>query len=166
MSYDGFLSLYLEGREPDAVVPYGSPLLYCGHVAILLIDALNVVVIEAIPVKGVRKVSYADWLIEHEGDDIWLGRLRNQVGQQRATVAQTALTQIGKPYNLFQFNLGDTSSFYCSKLVWWSVYQALGLALDNHPSPARKWWLTPKDLMGLARVEMLFSPTGYGLGHW
>src|ERR1051326_1398113 len=64
-------------------------------------------------------------------------------------------------FNIWNFDLGDDREFYCSKLMWYSVWTTLGLALDDMPWTTRLVWFSPKQLMHSPHVDVLFSPGNY-----
>jgi hypothetical protein len=93
MTYRRFASYYLED------VPLGEPTqlgvnLSVGHVGIIQIILGTPYVVEALWDKGVRRISYSDWLQEHSGDLFWLARLKDVSAEKRALVAQKAAEEI------------------------------------------------------------------------
>jgi hypothetical protein len=59
----------------------------------------------------------------------------------------------------WNFDLADASDFYCSKLAWLSVRDALSFAIDGDENPRRRFWFSPKQLPYLKRIERLTSLT-------
>ena len=145
-----------------------------GHVAIVEVDGDGKIwVIEAMPKtskgysivferisNGVIRTPYDTWAKEHDGYNVWHGRVKTETGGER--IADAAKSFLGRDYWIWSLNFGDETAFYCSKLVWVSVNRALGFALDGDSTMARQLWLSPKRLMKLETVSMLFSPAPYG----
>lgn len=71
----------------------------------------------------------------------------------RDDILQTALQQVGKPYDPFS-TISDTRTEYCSKLIW-QVFQQNGITL------CPKWaWIVPDDLSrstALVRVAQWYN---------
>jgi uncharacterized protein YycO len=128
-------------------------------------------VVEATPHRpdgspgGVLRVRYADWLTDFSDVQVWHGRFRDLDAPATQRIADVALGQLGKPYDFFNFNLIDDRGFYCSKLVWFSVWRAARIAADDNPDPNRgnrfPPWFSPKALIGASRITMLHSPGEY-----
>jgi len=182
MSYDEFEALYFSGpTEPagkDAKsrsVNIGGQTIYVGHVGIIEIDAQGVpYVVEATATAALQgavvRTSYADWLKSNSGMQVWHGRVRDLSAGVRKSVAQEAMKQLGKPYEFFNFDLNDDKGFYCSKLVWMSVWratssgaQAAPVAVDDDPNTRRPFfdWFSPKQLANAKRVTLLHKPDQY-----
>jgi Permuted papain-like amidase enzyme, YaeF/YiiX, C92 family len=170
MTYEEFTRLYFYNEKAHGIQPYGSDAgLETGHVAILLEDAhhpikKNPIVLEAVwgDIKKVRTISYDDWLTGRPDELVWHGRLKGIDFQGRSNVAKEALSHLNKPYNFWNMNLDDDSGFYCSKLVWLAAYRSLEkLALDDHKSPRRSIWFSPKQLMHCPHVFLINDPGNY-----
>ena len=164
MSFAEFYAEYIGGQEPDTpgVYPRGDGL-YVGHVGIIEVDPSGTPwVIEAVDGPGVFRHTYADWLAGRPGEIVWLGRVTGYSDEERVKISNAAKTQVGKPYNFWNLNLGDISEFYCSKLAWWAIFNSLGLAIDGNPNPKRAFWFSPKQLLYEDRITRLFNPCSYG----
>ena len=148
------------GRE---VVPYGSGgySIYTGHVGMIFFENSEPWVVEAVPPK-VQKIPYKKWLKEREGADVWHARVIGLKPKDQEKMIEQALEHVGKPYSLWDLNLNDPESFYCSKLIWFVIYRSLGWSLDDNPESDRLNWYTPKQIMQSPHVEMFFAPTTYG----
>jgi hypothetical protein len=145
-----------------------------GHIAIIEIDqGGNQWVVEAMPKapnryealysrfqNGVVRTPYAEWIVKHPADqyNIWHGRLRDIQPGQGDAIVDAAKAFLGRDYWFWSFNLNDYSGFYCSKLVWVSVWNALNVALDGDKSFPRRFWVTPKALINSSMVEVLHDP--------
>jgi uncharacterized protein YycO len=162
MTYREFLAEYMAARSPGDVTPFGSGSVSVGHVGIIQIVNGTRTVVEAMVRPGVRRISYAQWLRERPGELIWVGRLKGVSAENREAVARVAASHIRQPYNFWNFNLKDTSGFYCSKLAWLSIFAGAGFAPDGNPNPKRILWYSPKQLMHSKRVELIFNPGSYG----
>ena len=160
---------HLRGRRA-APVPLGR--ISVGHVGLIELDARGIpYIVEATPkrpdgtVGGVIRVRYADWLKSYTNIQVWHGRFRDLDAAACRRVLNVARSQLGKPYDFFNFDLNDDRSFYCSKLVWMSVWRAAKIAADDNPDPQRGKsfppWFSPKALIGAKRVAMLHSPGEY-----
>lgn len=163
MDFREFLSLY-QADEPLGIPREyggGAMILYVGHVGIVSVEAGVPWVIEALWDKGVVRTRYDDWLQGREGNWVWHGRVANVLPDARAGIAAAAKQYLDKPYNFWNFDLSDASSFYCSKLCWLSVRDALGIAIDGRPDPQRDFWFSPKQLLRRKEVEKLFVPGNY-----
>ena len=182
LTYEEFKSRYFEGgdsgvRERGLVTRgMGVAIPQVGHVALIEVDASGAAwVIEAMPKavhryeslysrfkNGVIRTAYADWIEQHKAYNIWQGRLKNMDQAQRARIVAEAKPFLGKDYWFWSFNLNDESAFYCSKLVWVSVWKAMKVALDGDQSFARRFWVTPKQLVYATSIELLHNPGAYG----
>jgi len=124
LDYREFVARYHGDQKPGEPGVYSSGGgLYVGHVALG-----QPVVIEALWDKGVRS-SYKDWISGRPDEIVWLGRLRNDSKSERAGICSEAVKFLGRPYDFWNFDLNDDSGFYCSKLVWLSIYRRLGSAV-------------------------------------
>jgi hypothetical protein len=162
MSYREFVAEYLQNVSPGEVQPLGTGFVSVGHVGIIQVVNETPTVVEAMIGAGVRRLTYADWTAGRPGELIWVGRIKGITDEQRAAIAATAASFIGRPYNFWNFNLKDTSGFYCSKLAWLSILTATGFAPDDEANPKRILWFSPKQLMRSQHVEMIVSPGNYG----
>jgi hypothetical protein len=160
MTYEEFSARYLDDRSPGEPATFGTGDPYVGHVAIVDLENGKPVVIEAV-LKGVRRIAYADWLRERSGDLIWWARLKGVPRDRRAAVAKAAAANVGKPYDFWDFNLLDTTGFYCSKLAWYSIWTGAGISPDDDTNPKRVLWYSPKRLMRSPHVELLANPGSY-----
>ncbi|MGZ5036705.1 MAG: YiiX/YebB-like N1pC/P60 family cysteine hydrolase [Usitatibacter sp.] len=164
MDFREFLSFY-EADQPRGVPqPFGGGaiVLYVGHVGIVSVDqGGNVSVVEALWGKGVVRTPYDQWLTDRAGSWVWQGRVANESAHNRALIASEGAKYLGKPYDFWNFDLSDSASFYCSKLCWLSIFDALGIAIDNRTDAKRSFWFSPKQLMRCPGIEMVFSPGNY-----
>lgn len=165
MEYREFLAVYEGDQAPGVPGAYSGGAVYVGHVGIIDIDKDGYpYVVEAMLNRGVIRSTYEDWLAARPGHLVWLGRINGISVDDRVKVAAAAKVQLGKPYAFWNFDLNDAKGFYCSKLVWFSVYRALGFALDGKTNPQRLLWLSPKQVLYLPRVDRLHDPGSYGSG--
>ena len=181
LTYDEFQSRYFNGgdsgvRERGLTRGIGIAIPHVGHVALIEVGASGAAwVIEAMPKaqyryeslysrfkNGVIRTAYGDWIEQHKAYNIWQGRLKNIDQAQRARIADAAKPHLGKDYWFWSFNLNDESAFYCSKLIWVSVWKAMNVALDGDQSFARRFWVTPKQLVYATSIELLHNPGAYG----
>lgn len=180
MRYGDFARAYFSAPNPGEKPPptttgtrsAGSgEWLTVGHVGFIDLDAQRrPFVVEATPrgpltlSGGVIRAPYEKWLESYGPIQVWHGRPRADANKRR-TVLEVALKQLGKPYSFFNFNLLDDASFYCSKLVWYSVYNALRFPPDDDPEPRRGArfppWFSPKMLINSGHVELLHKPDDY-----
>lgn len=165
-----------DGTNLRGFAPRGVGIPQVGHVALIEIDASGVPwVIEATPKSlhryeslysrfpnGVIRNPYEKWIDEHKAYNVWHGRLRNFDRAQRTRIVTEAKPFLGKDYWFWSFNLNDETAFYCSKLVWVSVWKAINFALDGDTSFARNFWVTPKQLVYATSIELLHNPGAYG----
>ncbi|MBX2804894.1 MAG: hypothetical protein KTR19_02885 [Hyphomicrobiales bacterium] len=180
ITYDEFRSRYFNATGPGErrLTPFAAGLPQVGHVAIIEIDGGGRRwVVEATPKSdtpyeslysrfpdGVIRTPYDKWVEIHKEYNVWHGRVRDRTPDERAAIAETAKQYLGRDYWFWSFNLGEESAFYCSKLVWLSVWKALGISLDGDPSLQRSFWVSPKQLINAPNVEVLYSPADYGAG--
>ena len=162
MEFSDFLTLYQADQSPASPREYGggTSVLYVGHVGIVAFEGNTPTVIEAVWGKGVQQVSYESWLKGRPGAWIWHSRLSNQP-MERAKIADAARKYLGKPYNFWNFDLSDSTGFYCSKLCWLSTRDATGVAIDDNVNPRRGFWFSPKQMLKARRIDKLFSPGSY-----
>ncbi|GEM_PF-2174443 len=132
--------------------------IYVGHVGMIFTKDGAPWVVDAAP-PVVRELPYTDWLFKYEGADVWLGRFKNI---DTVKIVEIARGQKGKPYSLFNKDLSDNRQFYCSKLIWFSVFRATGISLDGDTNPARSLWFTPKQLINLKEhISLIYKPGVY-----
>jgi hypothetical protein len=174
MTYEEFRALYLLGSEMQVTRNLSIPQISVGHVALLEIGADGVPwVIEAMPKgskdyqivtgrfpDGIIRNPYSKWIGEHGGYNVWHGRVKTE--GDRGAIAAAAKTFLGRDYWFWSLDLGDETSFYCSKLVWLSIFKGLGIAIDGDKTTARQLWLSPKKLMKLDTIALLHNPGPYG----
>lgn len=165
MTFSEFYAQYTGSQEPRiAAVPKGAAV-YVGHVGIISIELERGErvpwVIEALWHPGVVKRRYQDWIKERNEEWVWLGRVRDVDAKGRQSIATESETFIGRPYNFWNFDLGDDRNFYCSKLVWLSIWRSLEFAIDGKDNPKRNFWFSPKQLLNSHRMNLLFKPGTY-----
>ena len=168
-SYTSFFNSYAGDVDPSDFQVYGAGrLLYIGHVGIVDVVEGKPYVIEAVygttpaGTRIVGRVSYDAWLNYRKMPLVWHGRLLDHPGDRRARIAAVAASQINKPYKFFNFDLQDSSGFYCSKLLWFSVKMATGISLDGNDTSKRLIWLSPLQAMKQRqRLELLSSAGEY-----
>ena len=177
MSYEEFERVYFSAQSPP---PQGASrsagavgrTISVGHVGLIEVAAQGIpYVVEATPKRpdgtaaGVIRVRYADWLKSYTNIQVWHGRFSDLDAAACRRVLDVARSQLGKPYDFFNFDLNDDRSFYCSKLVWMSVWRAAKIAADDNPDPQRGKgfppWFSPKALLSAKRMTMLHSPGEY-----
>ena len=108
------------------------------------------------------RTTYGDWIKLHNDYNVWHGRLKDITKVRRADIADAAKPFLGKDYWFWSFNLNDDTAFYCSKLVWASVWKSINVALDGDISYARSFWVTPKQLIYSKYIYLLHNPGTYG----
>jgi len=158
------------GQSTRGLGPLGDTV-SVGHVGIIEVAEHGIpYVIEATPsgpggAGGVIRTRYADWLENYSNIQVWHGRTRDLPEAMRRRVLDVALSQVGKPYDFFNFNLNDDRGFYCSKLVWMSLWRAASIAADDTPDPRRGAtfppWFSPKQLISAKRIDVLHKPGEY-----
>ena len=179
MSYAEFERVYFSAQaQPSGGRPATRGLggvggtVSVGHVGLIEVDRAGIpYVVEATPHRpdgsrgGVIRLRYAEWLKGYSNIQVWHGRFGGLDAPASRRVAEVALGQLGKPYDFFNFNLNDDRAFYCSKLVWLSVWRAAQIAADDNPDPRRGGrfppWFSPKALIGASRITMLHNPGEY-----
>ncbi len=176
MTEHQFNALYLDNLRLDVGVNYSGASFRVGHVAIVGGTQGNLHVIEATPgmvspieyllkcfENGVRQTTYSDWISEHAEQLVWHGRpFPSRPDGDRAKIPSQAANYLGRPYCFDNLNLADAKGFYCSKLVWLSVKEALDEYIDDDPKAQRSFWLSPKQILNSKNVHVLFSPEEYG----
>jgi hypothetical protein len=163
MSYEAFLRYFTDEDSPEKSIASG--IAGVGHVAIVRKTNGRATIVEAAWKIGVREISYEDWKLERKGQMFWHGRLKDIAHGLRAQIAELAVQRVGKPYDFFNFNLENTSGFYCSKLAWLVIRDATRIVVDDEPNPHRLFWFSPKQLTKSSHIEMLQEPGGYGRKH-
>jgi hypothetical protein len=166
LSFREFYARYVGDQSPDTPGVYSSGGgVYVGHVGIIDIDRSSKPwVIEALGDAGVVRHSYEDWLKGRPGEVVWHGRVRDQSDVELAKISSAARKYVGRPYNFWNFDLADASSFYCSKLAWLSIRDALQFAIDGNKEPRRRFWFSPKQLLYLKTIARLHDPGPYANG--
>ncbi len=176
ISFEAFRAGYVEDRQVEQLRAYAGAGFAVGHVGLVDAGGQGLHIVEARPdaqstasaayarfKNGVVRTPYAEWIAAQDGSLVWHGRLRNASAADRAKVAAAARAKVGRDYWFWSFDLADTSSFYCSKLVWQAASETLAVALDGDRATARRFWVSPKRLMRQeASIAMLFSPAPYG----
>jgi cell wall-associated NlpC family hydrolase len=179
MSYEEFERVYFQAQAqppPGAISTRSAAAVNrsvsVGHVGLVEVDRNGVpYIVEATPKTpegargGVIRVRYPDWLKAYTNIQVWHGRFRGLDAAASKRVVDMASDQLGKPYDFFNFDLNDDRGFYCSKLVWFSVWRAAQIAADDNPDPKRgnrfPPWFSPKALIGASRITMLHNPGDY-----
>jgi hypothetical protein len=165
LDYREFVARYHGNQRPGEPGVYsGGSGVYVGHVGIIeMAGSGEPFVIEALWGRGVERQSYRNWIAGRPGEAVWLGRLRDRPAADRASVAREALKYVGRPYDFWNFDLNDDSSFYCSKLVWLAIYRSLGVPVDGDANPRRPFWFSPKQLLYSPVIVRLHDPGPYDL---
>jgi uncharacterized protein YycO len=164
LTYAQARRLYLGHDTP--ITPMGSNSrfpIYIGHVGTIWVEKDGRPrVVEATGQSGVRSIGYPEWLAGYKtGTKVWHGRLKDVSADGRRRVRDAARAFEGRRFEFWNFNLEDATEFYCSKLVWLAIREALNIAVDNQPNPRRWFWFSPKQLMHAERIEVLFCPSSY-----
>ena len=179
LSYEEFEARYFNnsgGANTRSLAPFGTGSFEVGHVAVIEIDAGGTAwVVEAMPKSqqryealfsrfknGVIRTKYTNWIAQHEGYNVWHGRLKGVAASGRSVIVREAKAFLGRDYWFWSFDLADETGFYCSKLVWVSVWKALGIPLDGDKTFLRNFWVTPKTLINSKLVDLLHNPGTYG----
>lgn len=175
LSFEDFQTQYFEGSRSSDIRPFSAGgALRVGHVVIVYIDEQKKRwIIEATPnlqrqyeamytrfSPGVFRNPFEEWEKAHSSYHIWHGRIDRPI-EERAKIAARSLQFVGRDYWLWNLNLADHRSFYCSKPVWLSTWNALAWALDGDANPQRRFWLTPKQLLLSPTIRKLYSPAPY-----
>jgi uncharacterized protein YycO len=164
LSFREFYSRYAGDRHTDQQIDLYSndAAAFVGHVAIIDIGPDGRPwIIEASLKNGVTRTSYEDWLKPLKGYYIWHGRIKDADQSARGGVAQEAAKYVGRPYDFWNFDLGDDRGFYCSKLVWLSAFRSLKVAVDGDQNAKRHFWFSPKQLLNSAHIMKLHNPGNY-----
>ena len=139
-------------------------LIYPGHTAI--VHAKNGVksVIEAWGEgkKNVKIMPINEWYefnINYMGGPyvFWLGRVKSSTASQRASISDFAYKQLGNPFNFLNFDLADESCYYCSKLCWMAIYDAIKIPIDGMEQTNRVYWVSPKDLIECDGIRLILG---------
>lgn len=166
LSYAEFTLRYLADAQRSDIEKYGAvdDIFSVGHVGIVEVAADQTrFVIEAVlgEDKKVRRIAYADWLKLRPDAWVWVARIRNAPEATKQKFVDQAKSYVERPYNFWNFDLGDDTDFYCSKLVWLSYMKASGLSIDG-PAAQRSFWFSPKQLWNLqTAVERINVPRDY-----
>ncbi len=160
LSFLEFYNRYVGDQVPGTPGVYRSKGgIYVGHVAILDKEPSGQAwVIEAIGGPGVIRQTYADWLKGRPREIVWHGRVGDRTAADRAKIAAAAKKYLGVKYDFWNFDLADASGFYCSKLVWLSIWDAWHFAIDGDENPKRRFWFSPKQLLYLKTINRLNEP--------
>lgn len=163
LTFREFHARYAGDQNPDSPGVYSSGSgLYVGHVGLIEIDSSGTPwVIEALWGQGIVRSEYGLWLEGRPGEIVWHGRLRDLGDEERTRIVPEARKHIGKPYDFWNFDLNDDTGFYCSKLVWLSVFRSLGLAVDANQEAKRGFWFSPKQLLYANTIARLHDPGPY-----
>jgi uncharacterized protein YycO len=173
MTFEEFYARFMEATPAGEITPYSAGPTTVGHVAIVEIDGGGARwIIEAMPASndrkaaypinpGVDRIPYDLWLQHRKGQLVWQARLRGFSSSERANVAHKAASFRGQPYAMLNFDLSDTTSFYCSKLVWHATKSTLGVAIDDNANPYRFLPLSPKQVLYSKRLTRLHEPGSY-----
>jgi permuted papain-like amidase YaeF/Yiix C92 family enzyme len=165
LTFERFYEKYTGDRAVQNSVPLGTGGgVYVGHVGMIDMDSATQEpwVIEAIAGSGVLRVKYSEWLLSRSGELVWHGRLKDYINERRSQVVAEAINHLSQPYDFWNFDLNDESGFYCSKLIWLSIFRAINIAIDGDSNPKRGVWFSPKQLMNCEGVSLLSSPGDYG----
>jgi hypothetical protein len=164
LTFDQFYEIYAADRNPSGAGTFGLPDgVYVGHVGLIDLEGGTPWVVEALWGSGVVRMTYDEWLQGRSNELVWHGRLRGYDTADRGKTVAEAKNHLGKPYDFWNFDLDDSSVFYCSKLAWMSIFRSLGASIDGDRDPKRSFWFSPKQLMNCEGVSVLFSPGDYGI---
>jgi len=163
LTFRAFYGLYVSDFDPQhpGAIENEAKRLSVGHVGIVELDEKQRPwVIEAVLEVGVRRISYERWIEQRKDDLVWLGRLADQPPEKRTEISAQAKTYLGTPYDFWNLDLDDTRGFYCSKLVWLSIFRTLHFGVDGNDDPHRSFWFSPKQLFNAKKVQHVFAPAG------
>lgn len=160
LSFLEFYNRYVGDQVPGTPGVFKSKGgIYVGHVAILDKEPSGQAwVIEAISGPGVIRHTYEDWLNGRPGEIVWHGRVDSRTAEERTKIVAAAQKYVGVKYDFWNFDLADASGFYCSKLVWLAIWDALEIAIDGDKNPKRRFWFSPKQLLYLKTISRLNEP--------
>ena len=105
----------------------------------------------------------SDWLQTLSAKTrFWIGHFTDFNDGEVDSIVDVMLAEVeaGKPYDFWNFDLTDSSGFYCSKLVWYAVQKATGTRLDEgltRPLP----WYSPKQMHSSRYIELVVGPEDY-----
>lgn len=145
--------------------------LWVGHVAWIELRDDEPWVVDATPHRsgpaepsrqGVATQTYREFLADsaHTQSHIWHGRFRGLKEAQSQALISAAKAYLGRPYGISPFGFELTDDFYCSKLIWHAIRDALGLELKKKWPSAPQPWFTPWDVMNQDSMELLYAPPG------
>ncbi len=165
LDYREFLARYHGDQQPGIPGVYSSGGgIYVGHVGIIDVASSGAIfVVEALWGRGVIRHSYDEWLANRPNEVIWLGRVKGRSNDERASIVEEAKKYINRPYDFWNFDLNDDHGFYCSKLVWLSVFRSLSFAIDGNSNPERAFWFSPKQLLYLPAIDRIHDPGPYAV---
>lgn len=160
ISFETFHERYVGDRGEGELSAQGW-IPYVGHVAMVFFKDGAPWVVEAVPGK-VRTIAYEEWLSTRGHEYVWHGRIRGLTAEQRVHMIAEAIRHESKPYDFWNFHLADEGGFYCSKLMWFALFRASGIAMDDDPEPRRFFWYSPKQMFKSQHIQILYSPGDYG----
>lgn len=173
LNYEEFYAGYFEGKKLDKLENYrrGPSAVGVGHVAIVQVINGEPHIIEAAnPRLGVVRSPLVEWLNSLPNNtQFWIGHFKTSPkdkyylpAQKIDEVIRVAEEQVieNKPYDFFNFDLEDGTTFYCSKLVWYSVFRATGKKLDDGITHALPWY-SPKQLLSSQYINIIANPDTY-----
>lgn len=166
MSFAEFYNRYAGDREIGGTELYSNSnaFTFVGHAAIVDVDdGGKIWIIEASLDRGVARKPYSEWLKPLSDSLIWHGRVRDVPQPARRGIAEEARKYVGRPYDFWNFDLDDDKGFYCSKLVWLSIFRAIKIAIDGNASPKRQFWFSPKQLLNSPQIIKLHNPSNYSM---
>ena len=163
MTYKQFEARYLGDFRPGHVEQTGSDVLYVGHVAVVAEASRNPLIVEAIEgeINRVRTIKYSAWLDSRPGCSVWVGRIKNLDTTEKNKFVDEARKHVGVRYDFWNLDLNNDEGFYCSKLVWQSIWRTKNLAIDDDKASKRSFWFSPKQLMHTNHVDLIFQPNVY-----
>jgi Permuted papain-like amidase enzyme, YaeF/YiiX, C92 family len=166
LDFREFYARYVGDQKPGIPGAYSTGGgIYVGHVGVIEVDESNVPwVIEALLANGVVRSRYDQWIAARPGEIVWQGRIRELPLGDRTRIASEAKRYLSRPYDFWNFDLNDDAGFYCSKLVWLSVWRSLQFPVDGNSDPRRKFWFSPKQLLYAHLIIRLHDPGSYANG--
>jgi Permuted papain-like amidase enzyme, YaeF/YiiX, C92 family len=125
LDFREFHARYVGDQKPGIPGAYSTGGgIYVGHVGLIEVDDSTVPwVVEAVLGRGVVRSRYDDWIASRPDEIVWHGRIRDLPAVDRAGVVSESKKYLGRPYDFWNFDLNDDAGFYCSKLVWLSVWR-------------------------------------------
>lgn len=172
LTYNEFHAAYFEGHLINQLENYrdGNDSVGVGHVGIIQIINSEIFVIEAANQDlGVIRTPLRNWILGlGPTTKFWIGRFRtappgefiplNKIDAIVQVAAEQAKQK--KSYDFFNFDLADSTGFYCSKLVWYATFQATGRKLDKG---VKYWlpWYSPKQLLSSPFLDIVINPESY-----